>query len=564
MDKLKAILSIKMALAFRNPTENALEAVLQIFAGIVIAVALIAGTFWLGDSYRSAPAEYAGHYFPGILWIIALVWLSVPLSPYALQRNLHFDGLALLPVTRSQFVGALVINALVSYMGVFVPLITILAIAAFGKSPAHSIWAALVILVFWSGLLISGQLIVLTFGRVLTSRRFMDIAVIVGTLLAFSFYFVRFFFISDSIHAGDFSSIADKWKPVTNVLLYFPPGVAGWSFNAFAAGDFFAAASTFGLLALQTTVLILIAGYAVEKFFLGELSVGGTVKQPVSRGVGKAGAARAPGIAVMESLARTLGFSHASSGLYVKEWRYLFREPVYKLRLINSLMMFAYFLVFFLVFGKNVGFGDGMPAATYILPILTYLTVLGDLRIAANKFGMDGEAVTCLFISPVRREEILFAKSLFGIIVLQSLNAVIVIGGGLLLKVEPVLLILCVASIFSAALVVEAWGNVLSVYFPYKIISTSGRRGQPQFETGGCMFQFAYMIANIATNFVAAPLMGIIIVPYFFGIAPLGFILIPVSAFAAYAIFTASIKLAADKLAIRELAIIELMEKQTS
>lgn len=560
MDKLKAILSIKLALAFRISSKNQLETVMRIFVGIMIAGLLIAGSGWLGVAYRNAEINSAGHFFPALCWIIALIWISAMMSPYSLQDNLHFEGLALLPVTKGQFVGALIINALVSYMGAFVPVIIVLTITAFGITATLAIWAAAVTIVFWSGLLISGQLILLVFGRILTSRRFMDIAVIIGTVIAFLFYFIRFFFISESFSAGGFQAFFTKFNVIAEIAKYLPPGLAGWSFNSMAAGDTFVASATFGLLVLEMLALLFAAGYVVERFFIGELSVGGAVKQAVSYRSAKAGVVAAPGLGLVAYFSQIFGFGEASSGLYVKEWRYLFREPVYKLRLINSLMMFAYFLVFFLVFGKDIGLGATMSAGTYVLPILTYLTVIGDLRIAANKFGMDGESITCLLISPVRRDEILFAKSLFGLTILQSLNAVIILGGGLLLKVDPLLILLCVLAVFPGALIVEAWGNILSVYFPYKIVTTSGRRGQPRFESGGCMFQLVYLIATIATNMVAVPVMAAVVVPHFFGAPVIGVFLFPVAAIIGFSLFKTSLSFSAQKLKERELAIIELME----
>lgn len=537
---------------------------LRIFVGLLIALVLTAGILWIGEVHSQSDAELAGHFFPGLLWLLAAIWLSVMVSPYSLQDNLHFEGLALLPVTKTQFVWALAINALVSYTGAFVPLLTLLIVIAFGNTPALAIWTTILLFLFWLGLLIAGQLMLLIFGRILSSRRFTDIAIIVGTIIAFSFYFIRFIFITDSFETGSFSAFTEKFGPIASIAKYFPPGLAGWSYNAMAQGDTFAASATLALVAFEVLALLIAAGYAVERFFIGELSIGSTVRERKKEVAGK-GEPFAPGLRLLNLLSASLGYGTGAAGLYVKEWRYLFREPVYKLRVINSLMMFAYFLFFLLFFSRSGGMGggsggNGFFVTSYVLPILAYITVLGDLRLAANKFGMDGEAISCLFISPVYREEILFAKSFFGIAVLQTLNAIIIVAGGLLLKAEPVLIVLCALGIFAGSLIVEAWGNVLSVFFPYKLITTSGRRGQPRFESGGCMFQLAYLLATLGTNLLAVPVMAAIILPFYFGNPFLGILLFPVSAGFAAFVYSASLKFAGSKLAERELAIIELME----
>jgi len=563
VDQLKAILRIKLKLAFRMGAKNASEIIFRIILVIFFAILLLSLSTALGFFFRNAEPDIRGHIFPAAHWIMCFIWLVIPFSPLGLNQSLHFEGLALLPIPRRTFVGALVINSLVGLNGVFIPLIIILVPIVFGRTPIIGLAAFIISVIFWIGLLITGQLILLAFGRILASRRFADIAIVVGAIAGFLIYTSRIFLYSETIENPDLAQKIVSLKPFAVIFDFFPPGLAGWAFNSVDRGDFTGAILPLGLLVIQLVLLAILAGKLIEKFFVGELTLGSAVKSREI--VTKEGREPSSGSSFARGLlgiiSSTLGLCPRSIAIVAKEWRYLFREPIYKVRFLNSVMMIVYLIALFLFLGRNKsGFAT---FGNYILPLFAYLSVVGELRLAVNKFGMDGQAIECLLLSPVSRTKLMLAKTVFGIGVFQGINILIIILAAVLLKMNFALAVLCVLAMAVGALVVEAWGNILSVYFPYKMATTSGRRGQAQFETGGCTFQFIYLLATFVTNAFALPMMALIVVPFFFGNALIGFALAPVSFLLAIWMIKYSMEFAAQKLVEREKKIIELLSRQT-
>jgi len=145
--------------------------------------------------------------------------------------------------------------------------------------------------------------------------------------------------------------------------------------------------------------------------------------------------------------------------------------------------------------------------------------------------------------------------------VFQGLNIVAMSAGAILMRLDPLLIPLFIASMIAGALAYEACGNVIGVYFPYRMVSRSGRRGMPQFEQGGCSFQLVYWLASSLASLIALPLAALPVVPYYFGYPALGFVLAPASLAAAIMLLRYSMRMASQLLSQREFAIIELLTR---
>ncbi|MEP0814451.1 MAG: hypothetical protein HRF49_07280 [bacterium] len=553
MDRLAALARVKLKLVFRSGGKG-LEAGLRIFSLAIVTLSILAVAFAVRDFYGMMPVETRQHFFPAFSWIAGIIWLLSPFTPYAVSYSLHFEGLALLPISRREFGLALVINALLDYLGTLVPVLIIGALIAFGDRPDTALAVLVISAVFWAGLLVTGQMILLVFARAIASRRASDIAMIVGAILVALLTLSRFFFV-----LGEKSPDFSRWTPfletAEKIGLFFPPGLAGWAYNEVAAGDYAGAGLPFAVLLAETLSVFILAGWLIQRFFLGELALGGTVKHKSVR------ARRANnGEAAPNGSMRSFGLSEAAGAFLLKEWRYIFREPIYKMRLINNLS-FVIYLVLFFVFFRRTGGEAGLGFADWILPLYAYFSVIGELRMSGNKFGMDGAALESVLVTPVPRSELMIAKAVVSMLFYQSIHVAIILAGGIAFGFPPALSLLCALGMIAGVFATEALGNVISVYFPYRLYHQSGRRGQPQFETRGCTFQLLYMLTTLAGNAILVPLMAVVIAPYYLGAPVAGFALAPVSFALGYLLLRYSLKIAADKLVEREHAILALVTR---
>ena len=139
MDRLRAIAGIKLKLALRGGQARPIEGVLQII-GLALGTISIGGLALLfGMLYREQFAsegltEVTAHFFPGVMWVIGIAWLLQPFSPIAIAKSLHFEGLALLPLSRRLFTGAIIVNAPVDYLGFFGPVLLFAVSYTFGSA----------------------------------------------------------------------------------------------------------------------------------------------------------------------------------------------------------------------------------------------------------------------------------------------------------------------------------------------------------------------------------------------------------------------------------------------
>ncbi len=562
MDQLKAIFAIKFKLVTRSDTRNSAEGALRGLFVVFMSILVVYFGTTLGSIYRTTETDYhliRTLLFPGLHWFLGIIWLFIPISPMGIAQSIHFEGLSLMPINRRTFVGALVVNSLVSPAGLLVPLIIFVTTIAFGKTPILAVIALSVSIIFWIGLLISGQIILLAFGRVLASRRFADIAIIIGTLIGFLFYFSRFFLYTETFSNPNMTAVFDKLKPILTIAKYFPPGLAGSSFNAAASSSWIEFALLFSLFVVEFLALIHIAGFVVVKFFMGELSLGESAKKKKQHLSNGRPAANTSIESFINTVFISLGLSQSVVALYIKEWRYLLREPVYKLRLINSLFVFVYLFGLYFMLKRDSAFEA--VNINVVFSLFAYFSIMGQFKLAANKFGMDGEAIESLLLTPVKRAEIMLAKSLIGLIVYQGTSIAILLVGSLFLNISFSLLPLLAVAMVIGALIVEAGGNLLGVYFPYKIIHSSGRRGVPQYEQGGCAFQLIYFLSNLLVSAAAFPLIAVVVLPFYFHVTYLGYMFAPVVIIFSILLLRYSMSFASKKLESREQEIIHLLTR---
>jgi hypothetical protein len=217
-----------------------------------------------------------------------------------------------------------------------------------------------------------------------------------------------------------------------------------------------------------------------------------------------------------------------------KERAYLIREPAYKALAVNTLYTLA--AMFFAFFNAGAmtdhsiwqtnGYagGDAFGPMLWIRVIRVFMLptilLLATLPLTFNIFGGDASAITVLLAFPTPRWKIIAAKNIAYAPVVVGLCAFGVIIGAILMQ-QTAMLPLALAWILIAVPVVIGTGNLVSVWFPHKLMVRGqrwGRGGQVSFGSGptGCGYGFLYLLCYLGSFAILTPVAAAIIAPLLF------------------------------------------------
>ena len=299
-------------------------------------------------------------------WILTILWLGAPFMQFDAQRNLDLNGMRLLPVSRNVFTMAVMLDAALSPLGLFYALALILALIAFALSVAEALVLAAVLLVLSLCWLALGQSIYLWANRLLASRRFTDVSLVVGVTLVVGIQFVNLAFnTGDDLELPGWLSrgLAGAWAVGAPLARWLFPGVAAQVVAAAGQGHWLAVLGQLGLLVLQAGVCFELLAIAVRQFYEGELESSGPVMAPKRVRSGGDG-----------GLSQIL--AGATGAIFHRERLYLWRDPMVKMMLLQSLFGAAYFIfaaVMFKVRGHGLAADFSKYAVLLMAMLLSYM-----------------------------------------------------------------------------------------------------------------------------------------------------------------------------------------------
>jgi hypothetical protein len=462
---------------------------------LVLGLAVGGGVFLFVLSHDQGPA-FRDRALAWACWILSLLWVLSPILQLDTQRNLDLNGLRLLPLSRSTFTMAVILDAALSPLGLFFLPLVIITLAVFSLTVADGavLFIALLLLVTcWLGL---GQAIYLWANRLLMSRRFADISMAIGVVL-----FLLIQGVNLAVQNLDRWSVppwlAHGWgtarAAIEPLVAWLFPGLAARSVAATARGDLLTALALLLLLAAQALLCAWLAGLAARQFYEGELESGGQAPAKALRV-----RARAEGPALLGG---------ALGAVFHRERVYLIRDPLLKMLLLQSLIGAVYFIFVALMVNlraRELGEGPFSYIRQYAVLAMALMLSFVESGVMFNKFGYEGGLLSHVLLTPVDRRRLLAAKSLFFMLHFGGINVAIIAGMALIMRAPLAYTVAAVLLVAANTAVVDVIGHFVGIYYPFTY-RRQGRRMRAVMPQPGCGYAFLYMLVFQACNLAVLP-----------------------------------------------------------
>ncbi|MCB1219255.1 MAG: hypothetical protein H7A35_05585 [Planctomycetales bacterium] len=512
---LRELTRLKFRLTIRHYRKNIGNTIAIIFAWIGMTIGALSGAAAVGVFLFNSGGDVlqqAGRIMVWVSWILSLIWLFSPFAQVDIQRNLDLNGLRLMPLSGSQFLLAVMMDALASPLGVILLpamllFVGVLAFAGLGLVPMLvSFVLLLAILLAWT------QAIFLLVNRLLQSRRFAEMSMWIGITLVIGVQIVNLTMVGgvDDISGQLASSPLQRWiEPVMAAMDYSFPTLATRATTAWSTGQPLAALLDWGLMLVWLAPGVFLLGRTSRAFYEGELESGGLAEEHgrADRSQGIAGLL--PG-GVLQALVQ-------------REQRYVKRDPVLRSLLIQSLFFGIYTCVVMVVLRMRL-LEEGAPGmdhhgiVNYVLLGLSFGLTYSESGIMFNRFGYEGSSLATVLASPLSRRSLLQAKSIFLLSHLGVVNLLLVLAMGVILRCDPMYVAAAMAMIIANIVIVDMAGNFLSISHPFAFARV-GRRYRPVLPQQGCGYLLLYgLLFNFCNLLVAPGSMAIVLGTVFYGL----------------------------------------------
>ena len=338
--------------------------------------------------------------------------------------------------------------------------------------------------------------------NLLRSRRFRDLAAILGALVSAS-VFLAFRRFSDTTDGqgevmGLVSRLADAGAGT-----YIAAVPSSWVAGVVSPEAGTSAVLLFALGFLPLTGLfVLVAAALQERAFHGEVPISTPRVRTAATRAGEAGRS---------------GFEWIPEDVRAvasKEIRLLRREPLVKTLLIQQ-------SVFLLVPVAMAIYGSGSGAAGIGRGVVewgVYALLFVESLLSMNLLGLEGPGLVCLLKSPAPRRRILAGQNLaYGLLwgtvnvafVTVAVSALALVGGGIPVDRLPGVFAAAIAGV----LLMQGAGSVTSVLGPQRLTS-GGRRALAQQSGGGCMAAIVRMVGWLVLVVLLVPVYFLSLVPW--------------------------------------------------
>lgn len=462
------------------------------------------------------------------------IWLISPLLLSGINEEADITRLLLYPIARRDLIASILLGTLFDYT-TYMMLLLFVAVGI-GFSAVWPIVVVALLLAYWH-MVIIGQLAQVLLGGLLQSRRFRDVALVLGSLLASTCYLWQLGLQRMSQYMPD--SFDEAWllglRPL-EILQWLPTGALAKAIALAQLGQWLNVA-----LWLLYSLLWVIVLTAVWWFLLERITTGQNFFQfgkPSKPQQPKPGQQRAINIPILPP---------DTAQLLIKEMKSIWRLPQRRVALLQGLI-FPFIMV-----GASLAQGDniaqpsewaGIALPFYALFIFWFIT--------QNMLAWEEYGLATLLLSPVPRQRIFTAKAL----------AFLAVAGLPFLLIAAIVIatspnwqsVAGFVTGLNVALATLAVTIIASVLFPMRVnFNPKQTRQKPLIAGGGCL-------AGVASAFLVPLLIALVALP---GVAPfalaawwqrplLGLIGSVVASLYALLILWGSIKLAGQLLLERE------------
>jgi ABC-2 type transport system permease protein len=554
-DKLRWLFWLRWKTLIRSFTRSS-GRVSRIVGGIFLLIfglpfigGVAVGTYF---AYRLLPPPANTEVLFLVLTGMYIIWAILPIFEFSANEGLDLSKLTLFPLTRAELMVSLLISTLLDIPTLGLFLVFGAVVAGWSYSLPLGLMALLAMLVFYTSVIGTSQLVLALLMRVLQSRRFRDLSIILIVLLSSSGYLCQFVFrgaASDNV----LRLLQDD--TFSRYLQWLPPGMAARVIQQAYIGHW---AASFAWL----VALLFVSGLVL---YLWQVVVERALSNPESGEL--PGMARRRGrtasVEVSSSPASFNGgiwqrlFPPQVTALTIKDLKYFRRDPQLQAMLLQSVMSMV-FLVFITVINTGGSSGRFSFFGSWTVLISPAFIFLSLYTLSYNVLGFERQSLGVLLLFPVEPRRILEGKNI----------VVFVLGMG-----EMLLLVLLTAAFTHAwslvlpalaigiagIAVVLGCGNFTSVYFPQRM-----RQAQRGFQSsanltagGGCLRAVLSMVAFAAMVIILLPVALALALPIFFHIEWIWALSIPASLLYGAAFYYVVTSLVAQRMVDRTPEILE-------
>lgn len=507
-DKLRWLFLLRWKTFIRNYTRGAgrvsriIGAVFLILFGLPFMGAIAVGTYF---GYRLLPAPANSELLFIVLAGVYLLWIVLPLLEFTVNEGLDISKLALFPLTRAELMLSLVFTSLLDIptFGLLVVLGSV--VAGWALSIPLALMAFVTMVVFYAQVVGISQLVLALLARVLQSRRFRDLSIILIGVFSSSCYLFQQFV----LRGVGLEHIYDNLRSgaISPYLQWLPSGLAARTIQQAVRGNWGGSFLSLALLVVVTGVVLYLWQLVVERGLTASESGSSRVRRHKTERTTVVEASPSNGL--IERIATSQFFTIA-----VKDVKYYRRDPQL-LRLVFQSFISMFILVAVTLFNTS---GSGRieigPWAVMIAPLYALFALTS---FSYNVLAMERQSLTSLFLFPVNPKQLLYGKNsvvfLIGLIEVALLVVVSAYVGNGWQLVLPALAI-GIAGIG----VILGCGNFSSVFFPQRM--PQGRRGFQNTNTtsseGGCLRAIMSLAVLAVMAILLIPVAAGLVLPVFY------------------------------------------------
>ena len=468
---------------------------------------------WFGYNFVVSPAPENENWLRTALLVIYAFWIVIPILGYSLNDSYDISKLFVYPVSMRQIFVGTIAGTLMDRPTMLLLPTFIAVLYGFAHDPVAALITAAALTLFLLHTLALSQAVLMAGAGLFQRRKFRDSAVILLPLI-WVVYYLRFIVARQARY--------EQWgqfvhSPAWDLVSYLPHGLAARAIYAAYRGDYGPSVLFLAGMGVVTYATFWLAGWTLQRVYSGETlsgpSAAGTVTpQAAPVAVGVPGAAHTtPASAPLRSIVPDW-MPQVIHALADKEFRYLVRDPYYKMVLVN--LLWPLLLPIFLAL-RGSGGGDPSEArvfqANWFVWMGPAMMTFSQMQLSYNIFGTEGGAVGLLFLFPAARRQIVLGKNLFHFTVLSCFNimmaAIVFILSrdlgmtGLLFYWMELCLLLNLAL-----------GNLFSLYFPMRVVMR-GWRVQYRSSGQGCFYFVIYLLIWFASLILFIPVAAALALP---------------------------------------------------
>jgi ABC-2 type transport system permease protein len=142
-------------------------------------------------AYRFLPAPVNAEILTLVLSGLFILWLTLPLFEYNVNEGLNVAKLVLFPLSREELMLSLLLSTLFDVPTLGMLLLCLAVIIGWASSPLVVLMSSVTMLIFFAQLIGCSQLVLALLGRVMQSRRFRDVSILLIGLFSSSCYLIQ-------------------------------------------------------------------------------------------------------------------------------------------------------------------------------------------------------------------------------------------------------------------------------------------------------------------------------------------------------------------------------------